>query len=848
MPDTTRVVVVGNGMVGHCFVQEMVRRTPDLVAAGLQITVLGEEPRPAYDRVHLSSFFAGTTAEELSLVEPGFYDRPGLSLRLNARVQQIDRRIHQLTLADGETMSYDRLVLATGSVPFVPAVQGRDRDGCFVYRTIEDLEGMLAAGRDAQSGVVIGGGLLGLECAKALRDMKLITHVVEFSKRLMAAQVDDGGGEVLRAKIEALGVQVHTSRNMVEITDGMTARHRIVFDDGTRLETDMVVFSAGIRPRDELARQSVLAIGPRGGVAIDDHCRSSDRSVYAIGECASWKDKLFGLVAPGYEMARVAAGHILGDGEASFSGTDMSTKLKLMGVEVASVGDAHGATPGSRKFVYANELQQIYKKLVISQDGQQLLGAVLVGNADEYGTLQQMVANGIALPAQPEFLILPASDGQAKPGLGVDALPDSAQLCSCNNVSKAQVCAAVGEGATTIAELKACTRAGTTCGGCVPLVTQVMKAEMARRGLKVNNHLCEHFAHSRQELYHLVRVGQIKSFDALLAAHGQGEGCDVCKPTVASILASCWNEFVLKKGLAKLQDSNDYYLGNLQKDGSYSVVPRMPAGEVTPDGLIAVGTIAKKYGLYTKVTGGARVDMFGARVDQLPLIWDELIAAGFESGHAYGKSLRTVKSCVGSTWCRYGVGDSIGLAVLLENRYKGLRAPHKIKFGVSGCTRECAEAQGKDIGVIATEKGWNLYVCGNGGMKPRHAELFATDLSQDELIAMIDRFLMFYVRTADRLQRTSTWREGLEGGLAYLQDVLIRDSLGLCAELQAQMQHVVDNYRCEWKEAVSDPETRKRFKTFVNSDAADANIQFVPERAQIRPATEAEKTLAGAAL
>ena len=848
MPDTTRVVVVGNGMVGHCFVQEMVRRTPDLVAAGLQITVLGEEPRPAYDRVHLSSFFAGTTADELSLVEPGFYDRPGLSLRLNARVQQIDRRIHQLTLADGETMSYDRLVLATGSVPFVPAVQGRDRDGCFVYRTIEDLEGMLAAGRDAQSGVVIGGGLLGLECAKALRDMKLITHVVEFSKRLMAAQVDDGGGEVLRAKIEALGVQVHTSRNMVEITDGMTARHRIVFDDGTRLETDMVVFSAGIRPRDELARQSVLAIGPRGGVAIDDHCRSSDRSVYAIGECASWKDKLFGLVAPGYEMARVAAGHILGDGEARFSGTDMSTKLKLMGVEVASVGDAHGATAGSRKFVYANEVQQIYKKLVISQDGQQLLGAVLVGNADEYGTLQQMVVNSIALPAQPEFLILPASDGQAKPGIGVDSLPDSAQLCSCNNVSKAQVCAAVGEGATTIAELKACTRAGTTCGGCVPLVTQVMKAEMARRGLKVNNHLCEHFAHSRQELYHLVRVGQIKSFDALLAAHGQGEGCDVCKPTVASILASCWNEFVLKKGLAKLQDSNDYYLGNLQKDGSYSVVPRMPAGEVTPDGLIAVGTIAKKYGLYTKVTGGARVDMFGARVDQLPLIWDELIAAGFESGHAYGKSLRTVKSCVGSTWCRYGVGDSIGLAVLLENRYKGLRAPHKIKFGVSGCTRECAEAQGKDIGVIATEKGWNLYVCGNGGMKPRHAELFATDLSQDELIAMIDRFLMFYVRTADRLQRTSTWREGLEGGLAYLQDVLIRDSLGLCAELQAQMQHVVDNYRCEWKEAVSDPETRKRFKTFVNSDAADSNIQFVPERAQIRPATEAEKTLAGAAL
>ena len=846
MPGSTHVLVVGNGMVGHCFVQEMLKREPDLLAAGLHITVLGEEPRPAYDRVHLSSFFSGTTADQLSLVEPGFYERPGLTLKLNARVAQIDRRIHTVTLADGSSLRYDKLVLATGSVPFVPAVPGREREACFVYRTIEDLKAMQAAGRHAQSGVVVGGGLLGLECAKALRDMNLKTHVVEFSKRLMAVQVDEGGGEVLRAKIEDLGVQVHTHRNTVEITDGLTARHRMVFADGTWLEADMIVFSAGVRPRDELARQAVLAVGPRGGVLIDDHCRSSDRKVYAIGECASWREQVFGLVAPGYDMARVAAAHICGDAQLRFTGADMSTKLKLMGVDVASVGDAHGATAGSRKFVYSNELQQVYKKLVISQDGTRLLGAVLVGNADEYGTLQQMLINQMALPEQPEFLILPASDGQAKPGIGVDALPDAAQLCSCNNVSKAQICAAVGEGACTIGAIKACTQAGTSCGGCVPLVTQVMKAEMGKRGLTVNNHLCEHFAHSRQALYHLVRVGELKSFEAVLAKHGTGTGagmgCDVCKPTVASILASCWNEFVLAKDLAKLQDSNDYYLGNIQKDGSYSVVPRMPGGEVTPDGLIAVGSIAKKYGLYTKVTGGARVDMFGARVEQLPLIWDELIAAGFESGHAYGKSLRTVKSCVGSTWCRYGVGDSVGLAVELENRYKGLRAPHKIKFGVSGCTRECAEAQGKDVGVIATDKGWNLYVCGNGGMKPRHAELFASDLSKDELIAMIDRFLMFYVRTADRLQRTSTWRDGLEGGLGYLQDVLIRDSLGLGAELEAQMQHVVDHYRCEWQVATTDPDTRKRFKTFVNSDVADANIQFVPERAQLRPARDAEKT------
>ena len=832
-----KIVVVGHGMVGHKFLES-------LVEAGVQqaeVTVLCEEPRAAYDRVHLSEFFAGKSADDLSVVEPGFFERTGFTLRLAAKAASIERRNNTVTTQDGEVLTYDKLVLATGSSPFVPPVPGRDRPNCFVYRTIEDLEAMTAAGAKSKKGVVIGGGLLGLECAKALRDLGLETHVVEFAPRLMAVQVDEGGGRVLRAKIEELGVHVHTNRNTVEITDGATARHRMVFTDGTWLETDMIVFSAGIRPRDELARQCVLAIGPRGGIAIDSECRTSDHDVYAIGECASWNEQTFGLVAPGYEMARVAAKHIAGNPDAAFVGADMSTKLKLMGVDVASIGDAHGKTPHSRTYQYVDEVKQIYKKIVVSSDGKQLLGAVLVGNADEYGTLLQMALNGITLPESPEFLILPSSDGQAKPGLGVDALPDSAQICSCNNVTKGQICAAVCDGATDIGKLKACTKAGATCGGCVPLVTQVMKFEMKKQGMEVNNHLCEHFAYSRQEMYHLIRVGQIKTFDELLAKHGKGLGCDICKPTAASILASVWNDFVLKKELASLQDSNDYYLGNIQKDGSYSVVPRMPGGEVTPDGLIAVGTVAKKYGLYTKVTGGARVDMFGARVEQLPLIWEELIAAGFESGHAYGKSLRTVKSCVGSTWCRYGVDDSVGLAVELENRYKGLRAPHKIKFGVSGCTRECAEAQGKDIGVIATEKGWNLYVCGNGGMKPRHAELFASDLSKQALIKLIDRVLMFYVRTADRLQRTSTWRDNMEGGLDYLKNVILNDSLGLNAELEAQMQHVADTYQCEWKTAVTTPEVRQRFRSFVNSDKKDEHIIFVEERGQIRPARPEER-------
>jgi len=838
-----KIVVVGHGMVGHKFLESLA----ETGLTDVQVTVLCEEPRPAYDRVHLSEFFAGKSADDLSLVEPGFFERTGFSLRLAAKAAAVDRIHHTVTTADGEVLPYDKLVLATGSNPFVPPVPGREREHCFVYRTIEDLEAMTASGAKSKTGVVVGGGLLGLECAKALRDLGLETHVVEFAPRLMAVQVDDGGGRTLRSKIEELGLHVHCGRNTVEITDGARARHRMVFADGTWLETDMIVFSAGIRPRDDLARQCALAIGPRGGIVIDSACRTSDHDVYAIGECASWNEQTFGLVAPGYDMARVVARHIAGDTDAAFVGADMSTKLKLMGVDVASIGDAHGRTPHSRTCQYVDERKGVYKKIVISEDGKQLLGAVLVGDATEYGTLLQMALNGIALPADPEFLILPSSDGKAKPGLGVEALPDSAQLCSCNNVTKGRICEAVGEGATTIAEMKACTKAGATCGGCVPLVTQVMKVEMARRGMAVNNHICEHFPHSRQELFHLVRVGEIKSFEALVHKHGKGLGCDICKPVAASIFASCWNEFVLKKDLAGLQDSNDYYLGNIQKDGTYSVVPRMPGGEVTADGLIAVGQIAKKYGLYTKITGGQRVDLFGARVEQLPPIWEELIAAGFESGHAYGKSLRTVKSCVGSTWCRYGVGDSVGLAVELEHRYKGLRSPHKIKFGVSGCTRECAEAQGKDIGIIATDKGWNLYVCGNGGMKPRHAELIASDLSKERLIQLIDRVLMFYVRTADRLQRTSTWRENLEGGLDYLKGVVIEDTLGIAAELEAQMQHVVDTYQCEWKTAVNDPETRKRFRSFVNSERPDEHIVFVEERGQIRPARPEERSTAAVA-
>ena len=835
------VVVIGNGMVGHHCIEQLIARGAH---GRCQIHVFGEEHQRAYDRVHLSEYFGGRDANALALCDEDFYAANGVQLHLGVEVLEIDRARQEIVTTQGR-QPYDRLILATGSYPFVPPIVGAEGNSQLVYRTLDDLDRIRAAAAGARRGVVVGGGLLGLEAANALKSLGLEAHVVEFAPRLMPVQLDDMGGEALKARIEALGVGVHLSRATEAIEPGKDFAYRMNFADGGFLETDLVVFSAGIRPQDALGREAALQLGPRGGIAIDDACRSSDPAIFAIGECAAWNGHVFGLVAPGYGMARTVAAQLAGEPHEPFTGADMSTKLKLLGVDVGSIGDAHATTPGARSYRFIDETSASYRRLVVSGDGKRVLGAVLVGDNNYYDTLLQYAQNGITLPDDPSSLILPVSDGV--PTLGAGALPDTATLCSCHNVTKGAVCCQVDAGIIDLGELKAVTKAATGCGGCASLLKQVFEHELSARGVAVDKSLCEHFAHTRQELYGIVRVEGIERFDELLARHGKGElGCDICKPAVGSILASCWNRPIMDPTLVPLQDTNDTFMANMQKNGTYSVVPRVPGGEITPEGLIAIGQVAKKYDLYTKITGGQRIDLFGAQLHQLPDIWAELIAAGFETGHAYGKSLRTVKSCVGSTWCRYGVQDSVAMALRLEDRYKGLRAPHKIKFGVSGCTRECAEAQSKDIGVIATENGWNLYVAGNGGMRPRHAELFATDLDDEALVRTIDRFLMFYIRTADKLQRTSVWRESLEGGLGYLKEVILDDRLGLGAELEAQMQQVVDRYECEWANALKDPEKLKRFRTFVNDHRDDPDIHFVRERGQRRPARAHELSLISA--
>ncbi|MFE7565984.1 nitrite reductase large subunit NirB [Streptomyces sp. NPDC057539] len=827
---TPTIVVVGHGMVGQRFLEALAERG---VTARARVVVLAEEPRPAYDRVRLTSYFSGRTPDELSLLEPDFLVRHDIELRLGDPVEAIDRAARTVTSRAGHTVGYDTLVLATGSYPFVPPVPGRDATGCFVYRTVEDLLAIEAYAKTARTGAVVGGGLLGLEAAGALKGLGLDTHIVEFAPRLMPVQIDEGGGAALLRTIESMGLTVHTGVGTDEVTtDAEGAVNGMALSDGSVLATDLVVFSAGIRPQDRPARDAGLAVGERGGIVVDEWCRTSDPAVFAIGECARTADgRVYGLVAPGYEMAATVAAVLAGERGPGFTGADQSAKLKLLGVDVASFGDAHGATPGCLDVVYANSPAGVYKKLVVDPDGT-LLGGVLVGDADAYGTLRPLTGSVPPVPA--ERLVLPADAG-APAALGPDALPDDAVICSCHNVSKGAIAACA-----TLPEVRKRTKAGTGCGSCVKVIGQLLPTARGDKGL------CGCFPYTRAELYEIVRTLRVTSYATLLDSHGRerargGDGCEICKPVVASVIASLApalgvSGYVLDGEQAALQDTNDHFLANIQRNGSYSIVPRVPGGEITPEKLIVIGEVARDFGLYTKITGGQRIDLFGARVDQLPLIWTRLVDAGFESGHAYGKSLRTVKSCVGRTWCRYGVQDSVRMAIDLELRYRGLRAPHKLKSAVSGCARECAEARGKDFGVIATANGWNLYVGGNGGADPRHADLLAQDLSDAELVRLIDRFLMFYIRTADRLERTAAWLERIEGGLGHVRDVVVHDSLGLCAELERLMAAHVAGYRDEWAETINDPERLSRFVSFVNApDAPDPSVRFVPERDQVKP-------------
>lgn len=821
-------------MVGYKFCEKLRAQSKEL-----EVIVYGEEPRPAYDRVHLSSYFSGTTADELLMAPASWYVENNITLHTSELVTEIDRQNKTIKTHTGKVDHYDYLVLATGSSAFVPVLEGVERHGVFVYRTIEDLNQIIEYGKKVKKAAVMGGGLLGLEAAKALLDLGLETHVVEFASRLMPRQIDETGSSVLARKLSQLGITIHLNKSTKKITGNACLPDRqgklegLEFADGSSLDIEMLVISAGIRPRDEVAKASGINVHARGGVLVDNYLRTNDEHIFAIGEVAVHNNMVYGLVAPGYEMADIVVKQLLNNSSKQFTGFDMSTKLKLLGVDVGSFGDPFGEIQKSIPIAFQDKRNGVYKRINISEDGKYLLGGILIGDASQYNLFHQMVVNKMPLPAQPETLII-GSPGKSDEGAGVKNLPDSAQICSCENVTKGDlVCQIKEKGVTTVNDLKKNTKACTGCGGCTPMVNDILKITLESLGHTIKKTLCEHFDYSRQELYDIIKVKGFKGYDEVLDAYGKGDGCEICKPAVASLLASIWNDVILKQDT--IQDTNDRFLANIQRGGTYSVVPRIAGGEITPEKLMAIGRIAQKYNLYTKITGGQRIDMFGARLDQLPEIWEELIEEGFESGHAYGKALRTIKSCVGSTWCRYGVQDSVSFAIFIEDRYKGLRAPHKLKGAVSGCIRECAEAQSKDFGIIATEKGWNLYVCGNGGSRPQHAKLLVTDVDTDTCVKLIDRFLMFYIKTGDPLTRTATWLNKMEGGLEYLRDVIVKDSLGIGEELEREMKELIAHYHCEWKKVVEDPELRSKFKHFINDERTDDTLLFVDLRGQKMP-------------
>ncbi|WP_125610466.1 nitrite reductase large subunit NirB [Specibacter cremeus] len=859
-PETPRrVVVAGGGPAAHRFVEAMHARG----LAGWEITVLAEEAHRPYDRVALSRALAAMDTD-LTLGDAAMWDHDALTLAAGTRATAVDpgARVVHATSADGRATShaYDHLVLATGSDAARLTIPGAEH--AHVYRTLDDVWFLNAEvarltevlGRQVRT-AVIGGGLLGLEAAAGLIALGATSVVINGAGWLMNAQLDEGAGQALGRLVAAKGMSATAGVYPARIqTDDAGMVTGVLMADAAVVAADLVVAAVGVRPRDELARTADggaahgFELGPRGGVVISDSCATGVPGVWAIGEVANFDGRCLGLIAPANTMAEIVADRLHG-GDATFPGFDTATKLKLSGVDVASFGDAFARTEHSLEVVYADPARGVYQKIVTSPDARTLLGGIFVGDATPYTSLRPLL--GRTLPAEPGAFLSAAGGGAPE-----TELPDEAILCSCNNVPAGAIRDAVharggcdgSEPVRDLPELKACTRAGTQCGSCVPLLKKLLEGELTKSGIAVSKALCEHFAMSRAELFEAVQALELAGFEDILARFGTdetartGRGCDICKPTVASILASQRGEYVLDAGRGTLQDTNDRALANMQKDGTYSVVPRIPGGEITPDKLAVIAQVARDFGLYTKITGGQRIDLFGARLEQLPQIWKILVDAGMESGQAYGKSLRTVKSCVGSTWCRFGVQDSVAMAITLELRYRGLRSPHKLKLGVSGCARECAEARGKDVGVIATADGWNLYVGGNGGATPAHAQLLAKDLDDATLISYIDRYLMYYIRTADRLQRTARWQEELRGGLAHVVDVVVNDSLGIAADLESAMARHVDGYEDEWAATLADPDRLRRFRSFVNApDTADDSIAFVPERGQIRPATAAEK-------
>jgi nitrite reductase (NADH) large subunit len=804
------LVVIGNGMAGARLVEEIVARD----AGAFDITMFGDEPYGNYNRILLSGVLAGTHEAQDIFINPlAWYTQMNVRLNAGVKVARIDRAAQVVVADDGRVEPYDVLVIATGSSAFVPPLDGlvtdtgRYRDGVFVFRTLDDCSAIRAAASGARRSAVIGGGLLGLEAARGLRQLGLEVDVVHLMRHLMEVQLDEAAGEMLRAAMERLGVTTHLSRRTTAVL-GDTRVTGLMFDDGSRLDCDLVVVSAGIRPNVALAREAGLSID-RGIVVGDDLRSANDSAIFAIGECAQHRGQVYGLVAPLWEQAQVLADRLTGANAQSFyRGSRVSTKLKVMGVDLAVMGDKE-PIPGDEVVHYAEPSRGVYKKMLV-RDGR-LAGAILLGDPDGAPGLQQAFDRALALPDNRAELLFPSMRSDAPPSAA--SLPDDAQICNCNGVTKGRLAQAIAGGCRSLRALCDATRAGTGCGSCKPQVQQVLEA---CAGDAIAEDPAAHYyvpgvPLRKPELVAEIKRQNLRSVSAVFAALSPGGEDAKSKAGLASLLKTIWAGDYEDERDARF--INDRVHANIQRDGTFSVIPRIYGGVTSAAQLRRIADVADKHQVpMVKITGGQRIDLLGIAKDKLPEVWRDL---GMPSGHAYAKSFRTCKTCVGTEFCRYGVGDSTALGIAIERRFQGLESPHKMKLATAGCPRNCSEATTKDLGAVAIEGGrWEIYVGGGAGSKVRKGDILCTVATHDEVLTVMGRFMQYYREHARYLERTYDFVERI--GIGEIQRLLVEDAEGLCADLDTAVQAAVDAFVDPWQEGTT-PVHPLQFTTRVDA-------------------------------
>jgi nitrite reductase (NADH) large subunit len=797
-----KLVMIGNGMAGMRAIEEILEANPDL----FDITVFGAEKYPNYNRIMLSPVLAGDTSfDDIVLNDEKWYSDNGITLHLGKRIVEIHRGYKRVTAADGTITEYDQLIIATGSNPFILPLPGHDKEGVITFRDIDDCESMIAAAKVHKKAAVIGGGLLGLEAAKGLLNLGMEVTVIHDQASLMNMQLDAEAGEMLRQELERQGMKFKLSTLTNEVL-GDDRVSGLRFKDGSTLNCDLLVMAVGIRPNKKLAEDS--GIFCNRGIVVNDYMQTvTDASVYSVGECVEHKGVTYGLVAPLFEQARILAYQITGQGLKAYGGSEVSTKLKVSGVDVFSAGDFMGGA-GADIIELMDRVGGVYKKIVLDND--RIKGVVMFGDTADGPTFFQWMQDGRDVSNQRSTLLFSSSSLGDSGHSGIDQasqMADDTIVCGCNGVSKKRIVdAIVKEGLTTRKEVTACTKAAGSCGGCGGLVDQLLASALGSAFVGSDNEpLCACTELNHEQIKEQIKHRHLITVRETMQALGwKGEGCQVCRPAINYYISMAWPSEAIDDRTSRI--ANEKMHANIQKDGTFSVIPRIYGGITTADDLIRIGEVAKKYNVPTvKFTGGQRIDLLGVKKEDLVSVWSDL---GMPSGFAYGRSLRTVKTCVGSEWCRFGTQDSTALGIRLEKTFERMWFPAKVKLAASGCPRNCAESTIKDLGVIGVEGGWEIYVGGNGGIKVRACDLLCLVKDEDEVVEITKAYLQHYRETAKHGERSAPWLDRI--GLQKVKDVVVNDQEGRAA-LVARCEAYLSTLTTDpWQERIKDANRSER--------------------------------------